>query len=39
RILTGVQGIAISKFNAVDVVRHPLVARIIEAYEAADPAP
>ncbi|MEM8657546.1 MAG: phosphate starvation-inducible protein PhoH, partial [Pseudomonadota bacterium] len=36
RILTGVDGIAISKFKAVDVVRHPLVARIIEAYEASD---
>ncbi len=37
KILTGVQGIAFSKFKAVDVVRHPLVARIIDAYEAAHP--
>ncbi|WP_246237265.1 PhoH family protein [Halovulum dunhuangense] len=37
RVLDGVKGIAISRFKAVDVVRHPLVARIIEAYEAASP--
>jgi phosphate starvation-inducible PhoH-like protein len=33
RILAGVRGIAFSEFSAVDVVRHPLVARIIDAYE------
>ena len=34
RILSGVKGIAFSRFTAGDVVRHPLVARIIEAYDA-----
>jgi len=33
RILDGVRGIAFSDFTAADVVRHPLVARIIDAYE------
>jgi phosphate starvation-inducible PhoH-like protein len=33
RILAGVRGIAFSEFSAADVVRHPLVARIIDAYE------
>jgi phosphate starvation-inducible protein PhoH and related proteins len=33
RILKGVQGVSFSYFTAKDVVRHPLVARIIEAYE------
>lgn len=35
RLLTGVEGIGIVRFKAADVVRHPLVARIIEAYEKA----
>ena len=34
RILEGVRGIAFTQFGAQDVVRHPLVARIIDAYEA-----
>lgn len=34
-ILEGVRGIAITYFTARDVVRHPLVARIVEAYERA----
>jgi len=34
RILRHVQGIAISHFTSADVVRHPLVARIVDAYEA-----
>ena len=34
-ILRGVSGIAVTQFGAADVVRHPLVARIVEAYEAA----
>ena len=34
-ILAGVPGIAFSHFTAADVVRHPLVARIVEAYDAA----
>jgi phosphate starvation-inducible PhoH-like protein len=33
RILSGVRGIAFTEFGAQDVVRHPLVARIIDAYE------
>jgi phosphate starvation-inducible PhoH-like protein len=33
RILAGVRGIAFTEFGAKDVVRHPLVARIIDAYE------
>ena len=34
RILTGVRGIAFTEFTAQDVLRHPLVARIIDAYDA-----
>jgi phosphate starvation-inducible PhoH-like protein len=33
RILASVRGIAFTDFTAADVVRHPLVARIIDAYE------
>ena len=33
RILSGVRGIAFNEFGAQDVVRHPLVARIIDAYD------
>jgi phosphate starvation-inducible PhoH-like protein len=33
RILAGVRGIAFTEFGAQDVVRHPLVARIIDAYD------
>ena len=36
RILKGVKGVSFNYFTAQDVVRHPLVARIIEAYERAD---
>jgi phosphate starvation-inducible PhoH-like protein len=32
-VLDGVQGIAVTRFTAKDVVRHPLVQRIVEAYE------
>ncbi len=35
RILRRVPGIATTHFTSADVVRHPLVARIVEAYEAA----
>jgi phosphate starvation-inducible PhoH-like protein len=35
-VLRGVRGLAFTYFTAADVVRHPLVARIVEAYEAAD---
>ena len=37
RILRRVRGIAIMRFTSADVVRHPLVARIVEAYEASRP--
>jgi len=33
-ILSKVRGLAFTEFEAKDVVRHPLVARIVEAYEA-----
>ena len=36
RLLDGVPGIARVRFTSADVVRHPLVARIVEAYDAAD---
>src|ERR687887_207740 len=35
RILAAVRGIAFTEFTAQDVVRHPLVARIIDAYDAS----
>jgi phosphate starvation-inducible PhoH-like protein len=35
KILEKVRGIAFSHFNSADVVRHPLVARIVDAYESA----
>jgi phosphate starvation-inducible PhoH-like protein len=34
-VLAGVEGVAFTQFSAADVVRHPLVARIVEAYDAA----
>ncbi len=33
RILDGVEGVAIIRFSGADVVRHPLVQRIVDAYE------
>ncbi len=33
-ILEGVEGVAVSRFTGADVVRHPLVGRIVEAYDA-----
>ena len=35
RVLRGVRGIGTTLFTAADVVRHPLVARLVEAYVAA----
>ena len=32
----GIQGIGVARFSEVDVVRHPLVARIVGAYDARD---
>jgi phosphate starvation-inducible PhoH-like protein len=37
-ILAGVRGIAFTRFTSEDVVRHPLVARIVNAYEAYEQA-
>ena len=34
QVLRRVQGIAITRFTSADVVRHPLVARIMDAYDA-----
>ncbi len=34
RILRGIEGIAFVQFDKADVVRHPLVTRMVEAYEA-----
>ncbi len=35
RVLRDVRGIAFTQFSSADVVRHPLVARIVDAYDAA----
>jgi phosphate starvation-inducible PhoH-like protein len=34
--LEGVDGIGTVRFNIADVVRHPIVGRIVEAYEGPD---
>jgi phosphate starvation-inducible protein PhoH and related proteins len=34
-ILTGIEGVAVARFTEKDVVRHPLVGRIVRAYDAA----
>ena len=34
RVLKRVQGIAVTRLSSADVVRHPLVARIVDAYDA-----
>jgi phosphate starvation-inducible PhoH-like protein len=39
RILKRVKGIAFTRFTGIDVVRHPLVARIVEAYDQAQATP
>ncbi|CDG81460.1 PhoH family protein [Janthinobacterium agaricidamnosum] len=38
QVLKDVRGIAFTQFNSTDVVRHPLVARIVDAYESAQAA-
>jgi phosphate starvation-inducible PhoH-like protein len=38
-VLRGVEGVAFTFFNARDVVRHPLVQRIVQAYERASDEP
>ena len=37
RVLRRVKGLAFTRFTSADVVRHPLVARIVDAYDAAPP--
>jgi phosphate starvation-inducible PhoH-like protein len=37
QVLAGVDGIAFTQFTAADVVRHPLVARIVDAYDRMRP--
>jgi len=39
RVLKRVDGIAICRLTSADVVRHPLVARIVDAYDASERAP
>ena len=39
RVLKRVKGIAVTHFTSADVVRHPLVARIVDAYDAPRRAP
>jgi phosphate starvation-inducible PhoH-like protein len=36
KLLAGVEGVKVTAFTAADVVRHPLVGRIIDAYDARD---
>jgi phosphate starvation-inducible PhoH-like protein len=38
RVLKRVEGISHVRFTSADVVRHPLVARIVDAYDAASSA-
>lgn len=33
RVLSGVRGVAFHQFHSSDVVRHPLVGRIVDAYD------
>lgn len=35
-VLAGVEGVAMAEFTEADVVRHPLVRRIVRAYAAFD---
>ncbi len=37
RVLKRVQGIGFTRLSSADVVRHPLVARIVDAYDARTP--
>lgn len=36
QVLSGIEEVAINRFDASDIVRHPLVARIVTAYELAE---
>ena len=35
-VLEGVEGVAVCRLTAADVVRHPLVQRVVEAYARRD---
>jgi phosphate starvation-inducible PhoH-like protein len=35
-VLRGIEGVSFTFFGSKDVVRHPLVAKIVEAYDARD---
>ena len=35
-VLKDVRGLAFTRFSSADVVRHPLVARIVDAYDEAN---
>ena len=37
QVLHGIKGVAFTHFDSADVVRHPLVQRIVQAYEAHNP--
>jgi phosphate starvation-inducible PhoH-like protein len=37
-VLSSVRGIAFTRFTSADVVRHPLVGRIVDAYDSASAA-
>ncbi|HAE00788.1 MAG TPA: phosphate starvation-inducible protein PhoH, partial [Rhodospirillaceae bacterium] len=36
--LSGIKGIGMTRFTSADVVRHPLVSKIVQAYDARDAA-
>ena len=38
QLLSGIEGISVVEFNKKDIVRHKLVTRIVNAYEAYDKA-
>jgi phosphate starvation-inducible PhoH-like protein len=37
QVLRGLKGVAFTHFDSADVVRHPLVQRIVQAYESHSP--
>ena len=39
RVLKRIKGISVTRFTSADVVRHPLIARIVDAYDAQRTAP
>jgi phosphate starvation-inducible protein PhoH and related proteins len=39
QVLHGIKGVAFTHFDSADVVRHPLVQRIVQAYESHSPPP